>query len=60
MGGGGSRGSGRVRFADLKLLWRGREFYASGAAEREIAAGTDSAGLQAKVNEAGDSLIGAA
>ena len=60
LGGGGSRGSGRVRFADMKLLWRGREFYASGAAEREIAAGTDSAGLQAKVNEAGDSLIGAA
>ncbi|MES1257529.1 MAG: type III-A CRISPR-associated RAMP protein Csm3 [Acidobacteriota bacterium] len=58
LGGGGSRGSGRVRFSDLKLLWRGRDFYASGAAEREIAAGTDLAGLQSKVHEAGDGLIG--
>src|SRR6266436_10298755 len=30
LGGGGSRGSGRVRFANLKAVWRGREYYASG------------------------------
>src|SRR5213593_2928817 len=27
LGGGGSRGSGRVRFANLKLTWRGRNYY---------------------------------
>src|SRR5579884_4311811 len=30
LGGGGSRGSGRVRFADLKLTWRGKDYYAAG------------------------------
>ena len=42
LGGGGSRGSGRVRFANLKLIWRGKNYYASGAAEKEIGAGADS------------------
>src|SRR6266853_598779 len=41
LGGGGSRGSGRVRFANLKLTWRGKAYYASGAAESELAAGAD-------------------
>lgn len=57
LGGGGSRGSGRVRFGDLKLVWRARDFYASGAPETEIAAGTDLAGLQAKLVESGDSVF---
>lgn len=57
LGGGGSRGSGRVSFGDLKLVWRGKDFYASGAAEREIASGADVAGLQAKVQESVESLI---
>jgi CRISPR-associated protein Csm3 len=39
LGGGGSRGSGRVRFANFRAVWRGREFYASGAAETELLAG---------------------
>jgi CRISPR-associated protein Csm3 len=56
LGGGGSRGSGRVRFADLKLTWRSKDFYASGAAEREIASGADIAGLQSKLSEI-DSLV---
>ncbi len=56
LGGGGSRGSGRVRFDGLKLTWRGKDYYASGAAEREIAAGVDLATLQSKVQELGDSL----
>src|SRR6266567_254293 len=34
--GGGSRGSGRVSFSKLRLVWRGRGYYASGAAEKEI------------------------
>jgi CRISPR-associated protein Csm3 len=56
LGGGGSRGSGRVRFADLKLTWRSKDYYASGAAEREIASGADIAGLQSKLSEI-DSLV---
>lgn len=57
LGGGGSRGSGRVRFDNLKLTWRGKDYYATGAPEREIAAGADVAALQAKVQEIGDSLV---
>jgi len=59
LGGGGSRGSGRVRFDNLKMTWRGKDYYAAGAAEREIAAGVDLAALQAKVQEIGDSLVAA-
>ena len=58
LGGGGSRGSGRVKFGDLKLTWRGKDYYASGAAEREIASGADVAGLQGKLSEI-DSLVAA-
>jgi len=57
LGGGGSRGSGRVSFSGLKLTWRGKDYYAAGAAEREIAAGADVAGLQAKVQEIGEALV---
>ncbi len=46
LGGGGSRGSGRVRFANLKLVWRNREFYSAGGAEAELASGADLAALQ--------------
>ena len=54
LGGGGSRGSGRVRFDGLRLVWRGRDYYASGASEREIASGADTAGLQGKLSEIGE------
>src|SRR6185369_16698781 len=53
LGGGGSRGSGRVRFANLKLTWRSKAYYATGAAEKELVAGADLAALQAKVVETG-------
>jgi CRISPR-associated protein Csm3 len=46
LGGGGSRGSGRVRLSNLKLAWRGRDFYAAGAAESELISAADLAGLQ--------------
>jgi len=59
LGGGGSRGNGRVSFDNLKLTWRGRDYYASGAEEREVASGADLAGLRAKVAEVGDSLVAA-
>lgn len=53
LGGGGSRGSGRVRFANFRMRWRGRGFYATGAAETELAAGVDLAGLQTLATQAG-------
>lgn len=56
LGGGGSRGSGRVRFSDIKLTWRSRDYYAAGAAEREIVSGADLAGLQPKLQEIGETL----
>src|ERR1700736_1738335 len=57
LGGGGSRGSGRVRFANLKLTWRSKAYYSSGAAEKELIAGSDLAGLQALVVEKAGSFI---
>ncbi len=59
LGGGGSRGSGRVSFGNLKLTWRGKDYYASGAPEREIASGAGLAALQGKLQEIGDTLIAA-
>src|SRR5512141_2400301 len=50
LGGGGSRGSGRVKFSNLKLSWRGRGFYSSGAEEAELASG-DLGQLQTAVND---------
>jgi CRISPR-associated protein Csm3 len=50
LGGGGSRGSGRVSFKGLKLVWRGRSFYSSGATESELAAG-DLGALQTLAND---------
>ena len=50
LGGGGSRGSGRVKFSSLSVAWRGRGYYATGAAEASLASGLDAGGLQALVN----------
>jgi CRISPR-associated protein Csm3 len=52
LGGGGSRGSGRVRFSGISAVWRGKAYYASGAPETALASGLDSGGLQALVNGA--------
>src|SRR5215468_620548 len=52
LGGGGSRGSGRVRFSNIKVLWRNREFYSSGGDEAELASGADLAQVQALANDA--------
>ena len=53
LGGGGSRGSGRVRFANLKLTWRNREFYSGAGPESELIAGAGLDGLQKLVTEDG-------
>src|SRR5579862_9214095 len=52
LGGGGSRGSGRVRFANLKLVWRNRTFYSTGGAETELASASDLTAVQALANDA--------
>lgn len=52
LGGGGSRGSGRIRFANLKLIWRNRAFYSSGSAEAELASAADLTAVQALANDA--------
>ncbi|MEO8051280.1 MAG: type III-A CRISPR-associated RAMP protein Csm3 [Acidobacteriota bacterium] len=52
LGGGGSRGSGRVRFANLKLTWRNRAFYSTGSAETELASAADLTAVQALANDA--------
>jgi CRISPR-associated protein Csm3 len=49
LGGGGSRGSGRVKLSNLRLTWRGRDFYTKGAAEAELLSGGDLGALQALV-----------
>jgi CRISPR-associated protein Csm3 len=52
LGGGGSRGSGRISFANLAMAWRGRSFYTSGAPEQKLASGADLAGLQSAAADA--------
>ena len=46
LGGGGSRGNGRVAFNGLNLAWRGKEYYAKGSAENALLSGADLAALQ--------------
>jgi CRISPR-associated protein Csm3 len=46
LGGGGSRGNGRVTFGGLNLLWRGKDYYAKGAPEQGLLAAADLAAFQ--------------
>jgi CRISPR-associated protein Csm3 len=46
LGGGGSRGNGRISFSGLNLAWRGKEYYAKGGAENGLLSGADLAALQ--------------
>jgi CRISPR-associated protein Csm3 len=57
LGGGGSRGSGRVRFSNLTLTWRGKAYYASGAAQKDLGTGLDLAALQGAFQEAAFGFI---
>jgi CRISPR-associated protein Csm3 len=57
LGGGGSRGSGRVTFSNLKLVWRGKNYYATGAPEKEIGSGATLGAVQATVNETAFAFI---
>lgn len=57
LGGGGSRGSGRVRFAQLALTWRNRNYYASGGSQSELISGADLAALQSRIQETGTAFL---
>jgi CRISPR-associated protein Csm3 len=57
LGGGGSRGSGRVGFSNLRLVWRGKNYYATGAPEKEIGAGPTLAAIQTAVNASAFSFL---
>jgi CRISPR-associated protein Csm3 len=46
LGGGGSRGSGRVNFSGLTLTWRGKDYYAKGAPESSLLSDADLPALQ--------------
>ena len=50
LGGGGSRGNGRVAFSGLSLAWRGKEYYAKGGSEDSLLSGADLAALQQLVS----------
>jgi len=56
LGGGGGRGSGRVKFGSLKLAWRGKDYYAKGTPETSLLDGGDLGALQQLV--AGDDFAG--
>jgi len=52
LGGGGSRGSGRVRFATWRATWRSRAYYSGGAAEAVLVEKAETtADLQAAAGE---------
>jgi CRISPR-associated protein Csm3 len=53
LGGGGSRGNGRVNLNALSLTWRGKDYYAKGAPESALISGADLSALQTLVS-AGD------
>ncbi len=57
LGGGGSRGSGRVRFSALKLTWRGKDYYAAGKPEAELATAPALDALQSAVTEKGSAFL---
>jgi CRISPR-associated protein Csm3 len=46
LGGGGSRGNGRIAFSSLTLTWRSKDYYATGAAETTLLSGAGLATLQ--------------
>ncbi len=50
LGGGGSRGNGRITFTALNVAWRSKEYYAKGAAEETLLSGGDLPALQQLVS----------
>ena len=58
LGGGGSRGNGRVAFSGLTLTWRSKDYYAKGADDTSLLSAGDLAALQQLVSadDFGDKL----
>lgn len=58
LGGGGSRGNGRVSFGALTLTWRSKDYYAKGASDTNLLSGGNLAALQklASGDDFGDKL----
>ncbi len=50
LGGGGSRGNGRISLNALSLTWRSKDYYAKGAAESGLLSGADLSALQALIS----------
>ena len=50
LGGGGSRGNGRVAFSSLTLAWRNKDYYAKGAGESNLLSASDLSALQQLVS----------
>jgi CRISPR-associated protein Csm3 len=50
LGGGGSRGSGRVTFTGLNLTWRDKDYYAKGSGETSLLSASDLTALQQLVS----------
>jgi CRISPR-associated protein Csm3 len=46
LGGGGSRGNGRVAFTGLTVTWRSKDYYAKGTEENQLLSSADLRGLQ--------------
>src|SRR3954470_18189067 len=57
LGGGGSRGSGRVSFANLRLAWGGRQYHDDGGPAKRIGSGATVAAIQSLVIETGSGFI---
>ncbi len=57
LGGGGSRGSGRVRLSGLKLTWRNKDYYASGGPQKELIVNADLETLQTQIREMAASFL---
>jgi CRISPR-associated protein Csm3 len=50
LGGGGSRGNGRVTFSALTVTWRNKDYYAKGASETSLLSASDLSALQQLVS----------
>ena len=50
LGGGGSRGNGRISFSALSLAWRNKDYYSKGVEESALLSSVDLASLQQLVS----------
>ena len=50
LGGGGSRGNGRIGFSSLSVTWRSKDYYSRGSAESNLLSAGDLAAFQQLVN----------